>query len=157
MVSFKNLVRDISRINETDLLSAWQWRVDKQMKIIMISNLGDLFLQDEEGSIFWLITDGGELNKIASNYSEFEKMLSNEELIDNWLLPLLVEKLLKAGMTLEPNEVYSPLKMAILGGTYEPSNFKPTDMSVHFQFSGSICEQIKDLPDGTKVNIKIVD
>ena len=60
-------------------------------------------------------------------------------------------------MTLKPNEVYSPLKMAVLGGTYEVSNFKPTDMSVHFQFTGSICEQIKDLPDGTHVNIKVVD
>ena len=71
------------------------------------------------------------------------------------MLPLLVDKLTNAGMRLQHNEVYSPIKLAVLGGTYDTNNLKPTDMSVHFQFTGSICEQIKDLPDGTKVNIKL--
>jgi hypothetical protein len=43
--------------------------------------------------------------------------------------------------------------MAVLGGTYDIDNFLPTDMSVHFTFTGQICEQIKELPHGTKINI----
>jgi hypothetical protein len=96
------------------------------------------------------------LKKIADNYSQFQQMLLDEEMIDNWCLPLLIKKFINAGMILQPNEVYSPLKMTVLGGTYDTSNFKPTDMSVHFQFTGVICEQIKDLPDGTTVTIKVV-
>jgi hypothetical protein len=155
-MSLNDLIRDIANIDQSDLLSAWQWKLEKGMKIVMITNLGDLFLQDENGSIFWLLSDGGELKKIADNYSQFQQMLLEEEMIDNWCLPLLIEKFVNAGMTLQPNEVYSPLKMTVLGGTYDTSNFKPTDMSVHFQFTGVICEQIKDLPDGTKVTIKVV-
>jgi hypothetical protein len=34
-------------------------------------------------------------------------------------------------------------------------NIEPTDVSVHFAFTGQICEQIKNLPDGTKVNITV--
>lgn len=155
-MSLNDLIKDISNIDQSDLLSAWQWKLEEGMKIVMITNLGDLFLQDKNGSIFWLLTDGGELKKIADNYSQFQQMLLDEEMIDNWCLPLLIEKFINAGMTLQPNEVYSPLKMTVLGGTYDTSNFKPTDMSVHFQFTGVICEQIKDLPDGTSVTIKVV-
>ncbi|MFH5972291.1 T6SS immunity protein Tdi1 domain-containing protein, partial [Clostridium perfringens] len=64
------------------------------------------------------------------------------------------EKLITAGKTLKENEVYSYKKLPVIGGAYSIDNIDPTDMSVHFAFSGQICEQIKDLPDGTKVNIK---
>ena len=39
-------------------------------------------------------------------------------------------------------------------GEYEPENFELTDIEVHFELSGQIHKQIKDLPDGT--NVKIV-
>jgi hypothetical protein len=42
----------------------------------------------------------------------------------------------------------------VIGGEYSVDNIEPTDMNVHFAFSGQICQQVKDLPDGTKVNIK---
>lgn len=124
------------------------------MKIVMVSVLGDLFLEDGDGCVYWLMTDGGELNKIANSKAEFKILLSKGENIETWLLPVLVEKLLSAGFKLEENEVFSPKKMTVLGGTYDADNFVPTDMSVHFAFTGQICLQIKDLPDGTKVNIK---
>jgi hypothetical protein len=151
--STKGLIRDITKVNESDILSCWLWKLDQDMKIVMISNFGDLFLESEEGSIYWLLTDGGELKKIANDRNEFEKLLSKKEYIDNWFLPALVEKLLSAEMELKENEVYGLKKMAVLGGTYDIHNFLPTDMSVHFAFTGQICEQIKDLPDGTNVNI----
>jgi Domain of unknown function (DUF1851) len=45
--------------------------------------------------------------------------------------------------------------MPMLGGEYSVENIEPVDISVHFALAGQICEQIKDLPDGTKVRIKI--
>jgi hypothetical protein len=148
------LIKDITKIHEEDILSSWRWKLKSDIKIIMISIFGDLFLEDENGCIYWLITDGGGLNKIANDRNEFEILLNKEENIDNWFLPALVEKLELAGLELRENEVFSPKKMAVLGGTYNVDNFLPTDMGVHFAFTGQICEQIKDLPDGTKVNIK---
>ena len=78
MTSIDQLIRDISNIDQDDLLSAWQWRFSQKMTIVMISNIGDLFLKDERGAIFWLIADGGNLNEIASSYDQFQLMLSNE-------------------------------------------------------------------------------
>jgi hypothetical protein len=55
------------------------------------------------------------------------------------------------------NEVYSFKKLPIIGGEYSVDNIEPTDISVHFTLTGMIHEQIKDLPDGTEVQIKPID
>ena len=122
--------------------------------VTAISALGDIFLLGNDGAVYWLQTDAGDLTKVADSLEQYEQFLSDEEKVDNWFLPLLVEKLLAAGKTLKENEVYSYKKLPVIGGEYSVENIEPTDMSVHFAFSGQICEQIANLPDGTKVNIK---
>jgi hypothetical protein len=94
------------------------------------------------------------LTKVADNLQQYEQYLTDENKVDNWFLPLLVEQLLNAGKTLRENEVYSFKKLPVIGGEFSVDNIEPTDMSVHFAFSGQISEQIRNLPDGTKVTIK---
>ncbi len=117
--------------------------------------MGDLFLIGKEKDVYWLQTDCGDLTRVADNIQQFQSYLSDEEKFDTWFLPLLIEKLINAGKFLEENQVYSYLQIPVIGGEYSVDNIKPTDMSVHFAYSGQICEQIKDLPDGTKVKIKV--
>jgi hypothetical protein len=80
--------------------------------------------------------------------------LDDEDKVDNWFLPLLVGQLISAGKPLKENKVYRFKILPVIGGKYSINNSQPTDMSIHFAFSGQICEQIKDLPDRTKVNIR---
>ena len=122
--------------------------------VVTISVLGDMFLLGDDGVVYWLQTDSGNLTKIADTFEQYQQFLNDEGKIDNWFLPLLVEKLIAAGKTLKQNEVYSYKKLPVIGGEYSVDNVEPTDMSVHFAFSGQICEQIRDLPDGTQVSIK---
>jgi len=123
--------------------------------VVTISNLGDLFLLGDDNAIYWLQTDSGELTKVADNLEQYQQFLADEEKIDNWFLPSLIEELMTAGKTLTENEVYSYKKLPVIGGAYSVENIEPASMKVHFEFTGLICEQIKDLPDGTKVNIKV--
>jgi hypothetical protein len=136
-----------------DLFSAWQWRVGDQKALILISKLGDMFLLGADDAVYWLQTDSGDLTKIADNLEHFEKLLAQEEYLDNWFLPELIAQLRQAGKTLGTNEVYSYKKLPVIGGEYSIDNIEPTDVSVHFAFSGQICEQIQNLPDGTKVKV----
>ena len=75
--------------------------------------------------------------------------------IENWFLESIVEDLYESGLQLKENEVFGYIKLPIMGGDYDISNFEPIDMSVHFTFAGQIHEQIKDLPNGTKVKINV--
>ena len=152
--TLQDLSKDITKIDQPDILECWLWSLHDIKRIVIVTLLGDLFVEANDNSIYWLQTDSGDLNKVADNIQQFQELLNDESNLDNWFLPLLIEKLLIAGKTLKENEVYSYLKLPAIGGEYSIDNIKSTDIAVHFAFSGQICEQIKDLPDGTKVNIK---
>jgi hypothetical protein len=149
-----DLIKDTNNVDLDDICSCWQWRLNDMKAIVLITCLGDLFFIGNDESIYRLQTDGCEFTKVAANFNQFEQLI-NDEKFDEWLLPQLVEQLIEAGKALKENEVYSYKKMPVIGGEYSVENIEPTDMSVHFAFCGQICEQIEDLPDGTKVGIKI--
>lgn len=153
-LTFEQLTKDITAIDLDDILSCWQWRLADMKAVVTVSTLGDIFLIGQDDAVYWLQTDCGDLTKVAETLEEYEQFLGDEENIDNWFLPLLIENLLASGKLLKDNEVYSYKKIPVLGGEYSVDNIEPTDMSVHFAFSGQICEQVKDLPNGTTVNIK---
>jgi len=149
----QDLIVDIQNVDPEDICSAWQWRLQEQKGIIFISKLGDMFLVGGDDCVYWLQTDSGDLTKIADNIEHFDHLLSLDENLDNWFLPALIERLVQAGKVLKQNEVYSYKRLPVLGGEYSIDNIEPLDLSVHFVLSGQICEQIQNLPDGTKVNI----
>jgi hypothetical protein len=153
-LTLEQLAKDLINVDLDNILHCWQWRLAEMKAVVTISCMGDMFLLGQDDNIYWLQTDTGNLSKIASSFEQYQQFLGNEENIDNWFLPLLVEKLIIAGKTLKENEVYSYKKLPVIGGEYIVDNIDPTDMSVHFAFTGQICEQIKDLPDGTKIKIK---
>lgn len=150
----QDLTINFQDLDLEDICSCWQWILSDQKSLVLISKMGDMFLLGKDDCIYWLQTDSGDLTKIANSLAHFESLLLDDANLDNWFLPLLIENLIKAGKTLQPNQVYSFKKMPIIGGEYTVDNIEPTDISVHFAFSGQIAEQIQNLPDGTKVNIK---
>ena len=153
----EQLIKDISTIDQMDILSHWLWLLPDIKNILIVTCMGDLFLEGKDGTVLFLLCDGGELEIVADNKAEFELFLKDEEKFDNWFLPLLFEKLIAAEKYLKTNEVYSLRKLGVLGGEYAVENIEPTDISVHFSFAGQICKQIWDKPDGTKVNQVVVD
>jgi hypothetical protein len=146
-----------THINMAELCEPWIWLLINIREVIIISKMGDMFLAGDDGSIYWLATDIGALSKVANNRKEFEQLLKDEDNIDHWFLPSMVEKLIGNGKVLGKDQVYSFKKIPVIGGDYSLDNIEPTDLNVHFALSGQICEQIKDLPDGTPVKIKIGD
>jgi hypothetical protein len=154
--SLHNLVKEIDFIDIADITSSWQWLLGSMHAVVTISCLGDMFLLGDDNAVYWLQTDSGEMSKITENFEEYKEFLNDSEKTDEWFLSPLVEKLLDAGKTLKPNQVYSYKISPVLGGEYTVENIEPVSMSVHFSFSGQICEQIKDLPDGTRVNFSFI-
>ena len=150
----EQLLKDISNVIVEDVLSCWQWRISAMNAIVAITCWGDIFFTGDENGVYWLQTDWGALTKVADSIEQFQQHLNDEEKVDEWFLPLLVEKLLAAGKVLEDNEVYSFKKLPVIGGEYSVDNIEPVEMSVHFAVTGQLYDQIKDLPDGTKVDVR---
>ena len=151
-INWAELKIDLSKINLKNLLESWEWLIGKNKKIILISSIGDAFLEDNNGICYWLNVGEGIFEKVAENITEFETKLTNNEIVEDWFLVELVEELKKSGIKLTENNIYSYKTFPILGGEYLPENFEITDIEVHFEISGQIYKQVKDLPVGTKIN-----
>ena len=134
------------------LTEDWLWLVGKDKRPILISAIGDLFLEDESKKIYWLDTGAGNLELIADNIQDFQEKLQNNELANEWLLINLVINLKESGKILDEGQIYTYKILPVLGGEYTVDNFEPTDIEVHFSVTGQLHRQIKDLPPGTKIN-----
>ena len=151
-INWAELKMDLSKINLKILLESWEWLIGKDKKIILISTIGDAFLEDSNGICYWLNVGEGIFEKVAENITEFETKLTDNEIVEDWFLVELVAELKKSGIELTENNIYSYKTFPILGGEYLPENFEITDIEVHFEISGQIYKQVKDLPVGTKIN-----
>ena len=150
----EDLIIDFSHIDHDRLLESWDWLIGRDKTPILMTIIGDLFFSDEQGNCYWLDVGRGTFEKVTNSIDEFNEKLANIEQVDEWFLLDLVEKIKKSGLTLSKNKLFGYKKLPIIGGEYEPGNFELTDIEVHFELSGQIHKQIKDLPDGTKIRIK---
>jgi hypothetical protein len=154
-LQFDQLIKDIHKIDSQDIMESWLWKLQDQDQLLLVSVIGDMFFIGNNSEINWLDVGSGELQLIAQNIEDFKIKLQDDENIENWFLESIVEDLYESGLQLKENEVFGYIKLPIMGGDYDISNFEPIDMSVHFTFAGQIHEQIKDLPNGTKVKINV--
>ena len=153
-ITWDDLKVDFTNIDLKRLLESWDWLIGSDKTPILVSSIGDVFLEDRNENCYWLNVGEGIFEKVAENNTEFKKKLNNTEIVNEWFLVELVAELKKSGMELTENKLYGYKKLPVLGGEYDPENFELTDIEVHFELSGQIHKQIKDLPDGT--NVKIV-
>ncbi len=151
-ITWQELTVDLTGQSSDELLSEWRWFLPEGMVLRMVSTLGDAFLSDSEGKIYWLDVGGAELTNIAENKEQFDALRQQPEYADKWFVPLLVGDLLSSGKMLATNQCFSYKIPLTLGGLFEPENFEPCHISVHFSTLGQIQQQVKHLPIGTKID-----
>ena len=151
-ITLDDLTVKNNQSHSSSLTEDWLWLVGKDKRPILISAIGDLFLEDESKKIYWLDTGAGNLELIADNIQDFQEKLQNNELANEWLLINLVINLKESGKILDEGQIYTYKILPVLGGEYTVDNFEPTDIEVHFSVTGQLHRQIKDLPPGTKIN-----
>ena len=156
-ITLNDLTVNFSHLDRQAILEDWRWLIGTEKQPILLSAIGDAFLQDpDDGSIHLLDVGSGTLEPIAASVPEFQELLRDTEFVTNVLVPQIIVEARNAGKTLGPGELYSFEHPPVLGGEYSAENMVPTDILVHFSISGQIHHQVKDLPPGTPIGeIKI--
>lgn len=139
------------------LLDTWTWLVSGDFEVWLMNRFGDLFLIFDDGSIHMLDIGAGAIERLADSREEFFAKADQGGNGSDWFMIPLVTQLVASDMTLGEGECYSFKQPPILGGEYDVENSYVIPIEGHFHFYGSIHKQIKDLPDGAKVEIKMVD
>jgi hypothetical protein len=153
-INLGDLTVKFNHATPDQLTEDWTWLIGTDKTPILVSAIGDMFLQADSKEIYWLDVGGGELKLVAVGIQEFEEKLKDIDQVNEWFMIDLTTALRLSDKKLNEGQLYSYKKLPVIGGDYAVDNFEPANMEVHFCFAGQIHKQIKDLPDGTKVNIK---
>ena len=134
------------------MLADWRWLTGANLQLWQVTKAGDALLRDPaDGSIHFLDTVGGKVERIARDESEFESLLATDANADLWLMPDVVDGQAALGMRPGADECLSFKHPPVLGGQFDPDNFETCSVLVHFSIMGQIHRQVKDLPEGTKI------
>lgn len=134
------------------LLEDWRWLIGSSKHPVLVSAIGDAFVQEEaDSTIFLLDTAAGTCTPVASDLQSLRALLSEAEWVMDHLAADAVADFLSHGLRLGPGEVYSWRRPPVLGGEYELANIERTDIAVHFSTTGQIHRQVHDLPAGTAI------
>lgn len=93
--------------------------------------------------------------QIAGSEAEFWRQVDEDA--NGWQLRALADRCRGASKPLGDGQCYAFTTLPVFGGAYAAENIWVAPWSQWFSFTADVFEQIKDLPDGSKVTFKIVD
>jgi hypothetical protein len=140
-----------------ELLSEWAPPLPRSFTVWMVNLFGDVIAVFEDGSVHLLDMGCGTLERLADSRNHFCDLADRKDNASNWLMIPLTDACRAAGMVLAESQCYSFKVPPILGGDYNVENVAPCNLSVHYSFMADIARQTRDLPDGTKVEIVVVN
>jgi hypothetical protein len=147
---------DQAGLDWPSLLEEWRWLLPPEFCVWLLTRAGDLFITLPNGSVHMLDVGAGTLQQVAESRDEFLTKIDEPGVADNWLMIPIIDRLVASRVGLSPSQCYSFQLLPVLGGKYTPENRTPLPIREHFGAWGSIHEQLKGLPDGSRVVLKVV-
>ncbi|HEY1189511.1 MAG TPA: T6SS immunity protein Tdi1 domain-containing protein, partial [Gemmata sp.] len=120
----EDLVVRLAGADTGALLEFWRWLIPESHEPLFATALGDLFLTAPGGPVLWLDVGVGQLVPVAADEAELERVAADPDNLTMWFGAALVDRLSTGGKVLKPDECYSYLQLPMLGGTYDPDNFR---------------------------------
>jgi hypothetical protein len=152
-ITLKELTVNFSHLDRSSLLTDWQWLIEEHRLPILITAMGNAFVQDtRDGAVSVLDPGEGKMREVAASVEAFQGLLSDREFVFSEFMVDDFISLQKAGKLLAQGQVFGYIKPPVLGGGFDVANLESTDIEIHFSLSGQIHRQVKDLPDGSPIS-----
>jgi hypothetical protein len=136
---------------------AWGWTGIEPSEVIGENAFGNLMIRDTTGHYWRLSPEDLSCQVIARNRSELDLISHDQTFLHDWYMTLLVEQAEKLLGSLAPGRKYCLRIPGPIGGEYGGDNLAILELHELVLASGHIAEQIKDLPYGATVQLKITD
>lgn len=141
----------------SEIREAWGWVGIDPEEVVGENDFGNLIVRDRFGSYWRLCPEDSYCRVVASDRKELDRLSSDQEFLHDWNMSTMVEEAKELLGPLTDGRKYYLVVPGVLGGTYNASNIKTLPLEELIRLSGDIAQQIKDLPDGAKVEIKVTD
>ena len=135
----------------------WGWTGIKPREIVRQNGFGNLLVEDERGGYWRIGPEELSCILIANDSHQFEQLEDDDDFQHDWEMAKLTAEA-KASLG-EPGDgrcFYLKIP-AVLGGEYAIDNIGQISLTELISVSGDTAKQIEELPDGTRIKIKLVD
>ncbi|MEM6829804.1 MAG: T6SS immunity protein Tdi1 domain-containing protein [Bacteroidota bacterium] len=142
----------IDAINES-----WKWMQIVATDVVATNSFGNVIFRDDKDKFWRICPEELSCSLIALDKQGFEELREKEAFKLGWEM----EELTKAAKDKlgdpPPGSTYCLKFPPVLGGLYDAANLGVIAQQELIKFSGKMAFQIKDLPDGAKININMQD
>ena len=144
---------NVEHLDAGRLLTEWRWLCPTQMTLVARNAFADLFLRQQDGSIFQLDVAIGKISKVADCEAQFVELAETPEKREDWFAES--DELASAKRGLRPTRVNASDSVCPL---HSPRVVLPTrrissTSMTTLVFWETCTEQISSLPDGSKVRL----
>ena len=138
-----------------EIKKSWNWVGIDPSEVLYVNDFGNIIIKDISNEYWRLCPEEVYCEIIAKNNNELENLFQNQEFSKDWSMSSLAQLARKEFGELKNGYKFSFVIPPILGGKYVLENIKPAPLSEIIGVSGDIGKQIKDLPNGAKIKLKI--
>ncbi|ABZ75138.1 hypothetical protein Shal_0563 [Shewanella halifaxensis HAW-EB4] len=136
---------------------SWGWVGIDPIEIVGQNDFGNLMIEDSKGQYWRLCPEDVYCELVAKNREDLDRLSTDQEFLEDWYMQALVEQANQHLGPLSEGDKYCLVTPSVLGGEYAISNIKTAPLIELVRFSGDLANQIKDLPDGAQIQLKVVD
>ncbi len=156
-IALEDYLIDPDGIDWSAALAGWTRLIPAEFTLWLVNRLCDLFIVTDDGSVHMLDVGAGTLKRLAANRDEFYRLIDEGNNANEWLAIPLVDDLVASGLLLKPSQCYGFKVPPVLGGRYEVENCGALSIPDYLGAYGSIHDQLRDVPDGSRVVLKVVE
>jgi len=136
---------------------AWGWIGIRPQKLYWLNKFGNIIVKDE-GGCYWLLRPEELLCEIvARTEQEMTNLWKDDDFILDWEMTSMIEIAENSFGENESGRCFYFVIPPVLGGKYELENMQTIPLLELIGSTGSIAEQIKDVPDGSRIKLVITD
>jgi hypothetical protein len=148
-------VLPVTRPDWSELLAEWQPIIPQTSSPWLLTKFGEIFFCHDDGKIGMLQVSGFQYQVVARDKTDFQEWLVDPDKMAEWFLAPLVDRLQAAGKSFRPDQCFSFIRPLALGGAFTVENVMVISIREHFKCWGDVFRQMKDVPDGGHVILKV--
>ncbi|MFC1857964.1 T6SS immunity protein Tdi1 domain-containing protein [Thermodesulfobacteriota bacterium] len=145
-LSLKDLTVNPTGLDKETFLKDWIWLMVEPMLPILVTAMGDVFAQGQSGTVYFVDTSGGAIEKVSANSNELKELLKDQEFIEKYFLPGIIVEMRKRDIHLDPGECYTYIQSVALEGESDNiENMEVADVVDHVSLLGRMYEELFEL------------
>ena len=135
----------------------WGWTGIEPIEVVAINAFGNVLVRDRASRTWRICPEDLYCRVVAEDAAQLGQLLKDAGFIEDWEMSALVHAAREKLGPLAEGRRYCLKVPGPIGGAYDAENIATAPIEDIISLSGDIANQIKDLPEGANITLKVVD